>query len=106
MENVAVLIEDRAVGGLLFGLYEGIPLTQRSPISDAGVMPDRTTLYQTTICEVCSTEADVVAQVRKTVIHEVPHHFGTRKWRMTVFVSARRAPRSATITPWAARSRI
>jgi len=25
---------------------------------------------------VCSTEAEVVALVRKTVIHEVAHHFG------------------------------
>jgi predicted Zn-dependent protease with MMP-like domain len=39
-------------------------------------MPDRITLYQETICQVCSTEAEVVAQVRKTVIHEVAHHFG------------------------------
>jgi hypothetical protein len=25
---------------------------------------------------VCSTEAEVIAQVQKTVIHEVAHHFG------------------------------
>ena len=39
-------------------------------------MPDRITLYQETICQVCSTEAEVIEQVRKTVIHEVAHHFG------------------------------
>ena len=39
-------------------------------------MPDRITLYQEIIRQVCSTEAEVVAQVRKTVIHEVAHHFG------------------------------
>jgi predicted Zn-dependent protease with MMP-like domain len=76
MDNVAVLVEDRAVGRSLFGLYEGIPLTRRGPTSYAGAMPDRITLYQETICSVCSTEAEVVAQVRKTVIHEVAHHFG------------------------------
>jgi len=76
MENVAVLVEDRAPGGSLFGLYEGVPLTRRGPISYAGAMPDRITLYQATICEVCSSEAQVVAQVVKTVIHEVAHHFG------------------------------
>ena len=76
MENVAVLVEDRAPGRSLFGLYQGIPLTKRGPGSYSGVMPDRITLYQETICSVCSTEAEVVAQVRKTVIHEVAHHFG------------------------------
>jgi predicted Zn-dependent protease with MMP-like domain len=39
-------------------------------------MPDRITLYQSTICQVCSSDEDVRNQVRKTVIHEVAHHFG------------------------------
>ena len=76
MDNVAVLVEDRAEGRRLFGLYEGIPLTNRGPTSYRWVMPDRITLYQDEISSVCSTEADVVAQVRKTIIHEVAHHFG------------------------------
>ena len=76
MENVAVLVEGRAKGHALFGLYQGIPLTKRGPGSYSGVMPDRITLYQDEICGVCSTEAEVVAMVRKTVIHEVAHHFG------------------------------
>lgn len=76
MENVAVVVEDESEGGDLFGLYEGIPLTARGPESYAWVMPDRITIYRRTICSVCSSEAEVVAQVRKTVIHEVAHHFG------------------------------
>jgi predicted Zn-dependent protease with MMP-like domain len=76
MDNVAVLVEDRAVGRPLFGLYQGIPLTSRGPSRYAGAMPDRITLYQDAICSVCSTEAEVAAQVRKTIIHEVAHHFG------------------------------
>jgi predicted Zn-dependent protease with MMP-like domain len=76
MENVAVIVEDRAEGDRLFGLYQGIPLTKRGPESYRWVMPDRITLYQETICRVCSTEAEVIDQVRKTVIHEVAHHFG------------------------------
>ena len=39
-------------------------------------MPDRITIYQDTICAHCRTEAEVVAQVHKTVIHEIGHHFG------------------------------
>jgi predicted Zn-dependent protease with MMP-like domain len=76
MDNVAVMVEDRAVGRPLFGLYQGIPLTSRGPESYRWVMPDRITIYQEAICSVCSTEDEVVAQVRKTIIHEVAHHFG------------------------------
>ena len=76
MENVAVIVEDHAPGRNLFGLYEGIPLTRRGPLSYGGVMPDRITLYQETISKHCRTEEDLVKQIRKTVIHEVAHHFG------------------------------
>jgi predicted Zn-dependent protease with MMP-like domain len=76
MDNVVIIVEDEAKGRSLFGLYEGIPLTKRGLQSYSGVMPDRITLYQTTICQVCSNEEEVRAQVRKTVIHEIAHHFG------------------------------
>jgi predicted Zn-dependent protease with MMP-like domain len=76
MENVAVLVEARAQGRPLFGLDEGIPLTKRGPQSYSAVMPDRITLYQETISAACSTEGEVIDQVRRTVIHEVAHHFG------------------------------
>ena len=76
MENVAVMVEAASPNHSLFGLYEGIPLTKREPVSYGGVMPDRITIYQYEICSVCSNEAEVVAQVRTTVIHEVAHHFG------------------------------
>ena len=76
MENVAVIVEDEAQGRNLYGLYEGIPLTQRGPMSYTGVLPDRITLYQSAICRYCSSEDDVRRQVQKTVIHEVAHHFG------------------------------
>jgi len=77
VENVVVIVEDESSDGRrLFGLYEGIPLTRRGPVSYSGVMPDRITLFQRTICSVCHSEADLVDQIRKTVIHEVAHHFG------------------------------
>jgi len=76
MENVAVIVEDHAQGRNLFGLYEGVPLTRRGPLSYAGVMPDRITLYQDTISEHCLDEQQLIEQIRKTVIHEVAHHFG------------------------------
>lgn len=85
LDNVDVVIEPRPTreqlrrmgirSGTLFGLYEGIPLTMR----DSGysiVAPDKITIYQRTIEEVCSTPEEVADQVRTTVIHEVAHHFG------------------------------
>ncbi len=81
MRNVAVLVEHgRGPRGLL-GLYEGIPLTSRTT-SYAGVLPDRITIYQQAISAICDTEADVVEQVRRTVIHEVGHHFGISDERL------------------------
>ena len=42
----------------------------------AGVLPDRITIYRLAICAICRTEDEVADQVRRTVIHEVAHHFG------------------------------
>ena len=75
MQNVAVTVEhDPGPPGLL-GLYRGLPLTSRGA-SYAGVLPDRITIYHQAICAICRTPAEVVEQVRRTVIHEVAHHFG------------------------------
>lgn len=75
MENVAVIVDDTSPPGRLLGLYEGVPLTERGDHYSAA-MPDRITIFMATICRTCQTEHDVVAMVRKTVIHEVAHHFG------------------------------
>jgi predicted Zn-dependent protease with MMP-like domain len=77
MDNVAVFVEARSADRRLLGLYEGIPLTERSPLAYGGmVMPDRITIYRDPILRLCRTEADVVHQVLVTVVHEVAHHFG------------------------------
>jgi len=75
MRNVAVTIEDGPGPRGLLGLYQGVPLTSRTT-SYAGVLPDRITIYRRAICAICDTEDQVVEQVRRTVIHEVGHHFG------------------------------
>jgi predicted Zn-dependent protease with MMP-like domain len=75
MSNVAVTVEhDGGPPGLL-GLYQGVPLTSRTSYY-AGVLPDRITIYRRAICAICRTEDEVVEQVRRTIIHEVAHHFG------------------------------
>jgi len=75
MRNVAVTVEHGSGPPGLLGLYEGIPLTSRTS-QYAGVLPDRITIYRRAICAVCRTETQVAEQVRRTVIHEVAHHFG------------------------------
>jgi predicted Zn-dependent protease with MMP-like domain len=75
MSNVAVTVEHGAGPAGLLGLYRGVPLTRRTT-TYAGVLPDRITIYQRAICAICSTDQEVVEQVRRTVIHEVGHHFG------------------------------
>jgi predicted Zn-dependent protease with MMP-like domain len=39
-------------------------------------MPDRITIFREAILRRCRSEAEVVEQVRITVVHEVAHHFG------------------------------
>jgi predicted Zn-dependent protease with MMP-like domain len=62
-------------GGLLLGLYVGRPRTQRS-VEDSGTMPAVIYLFQQNIETVCRSEEELVEQVRKTVLHEIGHHFG------------------------------
>ena len=59
MENVAIIIDDESPPGRLYGLYEGIPLTQRGTY--AGVRPDQITLFLATICQ-SSRTPDELAQ--------------------------------------------
>jgi predicted Zn-dependent protease with MMP-like domain len=75
MSNVAVTVEDGPGPPGLLGLYEGIPLTSRTTYY-AGVLPDRITIYRQAICAICNSEDEVADQVRRTVVHEVAHHFG------------------------------
>jgi predicted Zn-dependent protease with MMP-like domain len=89
MENVVVMVEDWPTAeqlagrrGTLLGLYQGIDLTRRSPLSYGGVMPDRITIFQGPICHLSKTEAELVDLVTTTVIHEVAHHFGISDARL------------------------
>ncbi len=75
MSNIAVIVEHGEGPRGLLGLYQGIPLTRRTT-SYAGVLPDRITIYQRSICAMCHDEAEVVEEVRRTVVHEIGHYFG------------------------------
>ena len=82
MSNVAVMVQHEPGPPGLLGLYEGIPLTSRTT-GYAGMLPDRITIYRLAICAVCETEDEVIDQVRRTVVHEVGHHFGISDARLT-----------------------
>jgi predicted Zn-dependent protease with MMP-like domain len=89
MENVAVFVEDwpsrSQLGGrrgTLLGLYEGVDLTRRSPLSYAGVMPDRITIFRGPMMSIARSEEQLVDLVTDTVIHEVAHHFGISDARL------------------------
>ncbi len=59
----------------LLGFYQGTPLTHRS-VEHLARLPDRITIYQFNIERLCRSHKQIIQQVRKTVFHEVGHHFG------------------------------
>ncbi|MHB1497607.1 MAG: metallopeptidase family protein [Acidimicrobiales bacterium] len=89
IDNVAVFVEDwptpaqlAGVRGMLLGLYQGVDLTRRSPVSYVGTMPDRITIFRGPISAMASDEQDLVRIVTRTVVHEVAHHFGISDRRL------------------------
>ncbi len=85
LDNVDIIVEDwpspdQLAGHIvedsqvLLGLYEGIPLTERADYLT--ILPDRITIFQGSIESICTTNEEIVEEIRKTVIHEVGHHFG------------------------------
>jgi len=60
---------------LLLGLYHGRPRTERS-VEDSGRLPDTIYIFQEDVELACDSEAALIREVRKTVLHELGHHFG------------------------------
>jgi len=59
----------------LLGLYRGTPLTRRH-VEAPYRYPERIVIYQRNIERVCRSRHQMVEQIRKTVLHEIGHHFG------------------------------
>lgn len=91
LQNVEIVIEDnptqeqmdklRLRGALLFGLYEGVPLTKRQQYGQ--VLPDKITIFKNPIEQACPEPAEgfsrreqIKKAVKDTVWHEIAHHFG------------------------------
>jgi len=86
MENIDIVVADAPTNaqlrhsGLkknetLLGLYEGVPLTQRTG-GYSYTMPDKITIFQKTIEAMCRSDARIVTEIQRVVRHEIAHHFG------------------------------
>ncbi|MDA3840779.1 MAG: metallopeptidase family protein [Patescibacteria group bacterium] len=86
MDNVVIVIEDnptkdqkRELGlrknSVLFGLYEGHPLTSRGD-HYGQVVPDKITIFKIPIEQYARDDEAIREQVANTVWHEIAHHFG------------------------------
>lgn len=89
IDNVLFVVEalpdpevQAAHPGCLLGLYQGVPLTERSVWHTGPSFPDMITLYQVNIEAICKTEADIKRQIQETVLHEVGHYFGLSEAQM------------------------
>ena len=93
MDNIQIVIEDAPsaelldslgipAGDTLYGLYEGVPLTERD--TEYCAFPDRVTIYRRPLVEDFPEPAALRREVARTVIHEVAHHFGIEDDRLKV----------------------
>lgn len=69
-------------GGLLLGLYQGVPRTERGDPPPM-IHPDVIYLFQRNIERICSTPQGLLNQVRTTLLHEIGHHFGMNELDLT-----------------------
>lgn len=100
LDNVAIVIETEPTPAqkkklnihpdwALFGLYEGIPQTQRG-INYSAVLPDKITIFQRPIEEAARDGEDIKEIVKNTVWHEIAHHFGMSEDRVCQAEARRR----------------
>lgn len=86
LKNVAIVIRDRpepedletiegGEGDVLYGLYLGIPLPERS-LDDSGTTPDVIVLYRESLLEDFPRREDLLREIEITLVHEIAHYFG------------------------------
>lgn len=87
LDNVMVTIQDEpnarqmmsgdgSLDANILGLYEGIALTERGEWYGEGEMPDVITIFKGPHERCFDSRERIVEEIRKTVIHEIGHHFG------------------------------
>ena len=86
IDNVAIVVEEEPLpehfedadaddGDELFGLYQGIPRTDRGS-SYSLVTPDRIIIFAGPLERACGSRREFEEQIRITVLHELGHHLG------------------------------
>lgn len=97
LENVAIVIEDypseEQLARLnlpshttLYGLYQGVAKTKRGS-GYTMLPPDKITIFQKSIEDLCQTPKQIKQQVRKTILHEIAHHFGMNEKEIQTAIS-------------------
>jgi predicted Zn-dependent protease with MMP-like domain len=92
MDNVAIVVEEDPTeeqlarmhvlnNQLLYGLYEGIPLTARSNSYNL-VPPDKITIFKNPICQNSTDIENLKEQIKRTIWHEIAHHYGLNHEQM------------------------
>jgi predicted Zn-dependent protease with MMP-like domain len=83
MSNVEIVVEDENPDDPdVFGLYLGIPLTERSG-GYSGALPDKIAIYRLPLEDVFGNDPErLVEEIRITVLHEIAHHFGIDENRL------------------------
>ena len=81
LDNIDVVVEewpepeDVTNGeGTLFGLYQGVPLTERE--GGDPLLPDRIAIYRQPILRSCSTKTEAEHEIKVTLWHEIGHYLG------------------------------
>jgi len=70
LENTVFVIEESSAEHLM-GLYEG-----STALAAGEGLPERITLYKRSHEEAADSIDELVDEVRRTILHEVGHHFG------------------------------
>ncbi|CAI9386309.1 metallopeptidase family protein [Microbacterium sp. T2.11-28] len=77
LDNVVFVVEDRPEDGSLdlFGLYDGLALTERDRYG-SGELPDRIIVYRQPHLDACDDVVGLRDEVHTTLVHEIAHFYG------------------------------
>jgi predicted Zn-dependent protease with MMP-like domain len=87
LNNVEIVVEERPDEDLLleagldprhdtlYGLYQGVPLSERSSVYPP-ILPDKITIFSEPLRRDFPDPGDLREQIRTTLLHEIAHYFG------------------------------
>ena len=87
LRNIEIVVEKRPSaellraegldphGDTLYGLYQGVPLPERSQF-DLPMLPDKITIFSEPLLEDFPDQEELRSEIRLTVLHEIAHYFG------------------------------